>query len=262
MVRAKKSLGQNFLRSEKALLDIVHAGQIEKNETVLEIGPGEGVLTKKLLESGASVIAVEKDDILAEKLNQLFKKEISEKKLKLIHGDIIEVSDKIGLKKNKYKLVANIPYYLTGMIIRTFISFDMLPERSVLLVQKEVAERIVAKDKKQSVLSVIVSLFCDSQIISVVKRGSFAPAPKVDSAIICMWPIKKSFIKNTEHEKKCAHIVKTGFAHKRKVLLKNLEEIFERDTLETVFNKLDLEKNTRAEDLTKEEWKYLLDELV
>lgn len=262
MVRAKKSLGQHFLRSEKALSDIVHASDIQTGDTVLEIGPGEGVLTRKLLEAGAKVIAVEKDDLLFEKLKNTFKKEICDEKLELVHGDIIEKIDDLDLKKGKYKLVANIPYYITGMILRTFISYEKLPERLVLLVQKEVAERIIARDGKQSILSVMTGLFGRSIIVSTVKKGSFVPAPKVDSAVICIWPYKKQFIENKKSEEFFAEIVKTAFSHKRKLLEKNLENIVDRERLIIELEKIGIEKNIRAEDISIEDWMSLLKELI
>lgn len=262
MVKAKKSLGQHFLRSEKALLDIVHASCIEKGDVVLEIGPGEGVLTERLIKEGALVTAVEKDDHLYLKLKDRFAKEIKEKKLKLVHGDIIEVAHSLHLKKGKYKLVANIPYYLTGIIVRTFISYSLLPQRTVLLVQKEVAERAIAKGGKQSVLSVMLGLFGSSIIISTVKRGSFTPAPTVDSSILCMWPHKKSFIKNTEHEYKCATFVKTAFAHKRKLMERNLDDLVEKEILLEALEEIGVGKNARAEDLKIDQWMSVLEKLI
>ncbi len=262
MVRAKKSLGQHFLRSEKALSDIVHASILKKDDIVLEIGPGEGVLTRRLLKEGAYVVAVEKDDLLFEKLCLDFKKEIENKKLKIVHGDIIDVYKNLGLKKGRYKLVANIPYYLTGMILKHFISYEMMPSLLVLLVQKEVAERIVAKNKKQSVLSVITSLFGNSAIVSIVKKGSFVPPPKVDSAIISIWPHKKSIIKDSKEETIYVDTIKAGFLHKRKYLAKNLEELFEEEIIEKAFEESGLSKNIRAEDLSLEDWISLIKSIL
>ena len=173
---AKKSLGQHFLKSERALSSIIESAKISPGETILEIGPGLGVLTEKLLDAGAKVIAVEKDDSLF-----VFLKEKFGEKINLIHEDILDFdSNDLG----KYKIVANIPYNITGAILEKFLSADNQPESMVLLVQKEVAERIVARNNKESILSISVKAYGDPKYIEKVLAGSFVPAPNVDSAII------------------------------------------------------------------------------
>jgi len=150
MILAKKSLGQNFLKSEKALSQIVEAGEIAPGETVLEIGPGLGALTEKLLLSGARVIAVEKDDNLFTRLKGKFKNELEEGRIALIHEDIMGF--KIETLREKYKLIANIPYNITGAILEKFLSASHQPEKMVLVVQKEGEGRKVARDGKESIV--------------------------------------------------------------------------------------------------------------
>ena len=140
-MRAKKSLGQYFLKSERALSVIIEAGNVNEEDTVIEIGPGTGALTEKLLAASCQVLAIEKDDKLYEFLKTKFEKEIKNGKLRLIHDDILEF-DLSKLTASTYKLVANIPYNITGAILKKFLGADYQPETMVLLVQKEVAERI------------------------------------------------------------------------------------------------------------------------
>jgi len=153
--KAKKSLGQNFLKSELALKKIVEAGEVKLDDVILEIGPGKGTLTKKLLEKTKLVIAVEKDRELFEFLKIKFEKEIAEKKLILINEDILEFNCvRQGL--TQYKIIANIPYNITGAILKKFLGGLHQPETMVLMVQHEVAKRIMARDGKESILSISV----------------------------------------------------------------------------------------------------------
>ncbi|MDO8589875.1 MAG: 16S rRNA (adenine(1518)-N(6)/adenine(1519)-N(6))-dimethyltransferase RsmA [bacterium] len=258
-MKAKKSLGQHFLRSEKALRAIVETGDINHGETILEIGPGRGVLTKKLLEAGAKVIAVEKDDELYELLRQVYEKEIENGKLELIHGDIIEF-DLSKLAAKTYKLVANIPYNITGAILKKFLETNCQPERIVLLVQKEVAKRIVAQDGKESILSVSVKVYGAPRYIETVKAGSFTPMPKVDSAIILIDNISKKYFAHFS-EKDFFTTVRTGFKSKRKKLSSNLSAIFAKEKVLETFRKLNLDENLRAEDVGIETWGKLVTHL-
>lgn len=225
-MKAKKSLGQNFLKSAKAVREIVGAGEIVKGETVLEIGPGTGILTRALLDAGAHVVAVEKDRELVELLKGEFVKEIKSKKLELVEGDILTspLAPLLGEGEGKaqYKLIANIPYYITGAIIRKFLDITNQPSMMVLLVQKEVAERIVSRDGKESILSVAVKAYGIPKIISKVPRGAFVPAPNVDSAVLQISNIKH--FGTQAQEKRFFEILHAGFAHKRKKLVSNLKQ--------------------------------------
>lgn len=249
-MKAKKSLGQHFLRSDKALKTIIDTGDLNSKDIVLEIGPGEGVLTQKLLEICARVIAVEKDDFLFELLKEKFNKEITSGKLELIHRDILD----FDIQEKNYKLVANIPYNITGAIIRKFLSLDNQPQLMVLLVQKEVAERIVAKDGKESLLSISVKLFGEPKYVEKVLAGSFVPAPRVDSAIISIKNISRD---NRLDEEKFFSMLHAGFQSKRKKLTSNLSEMFPKIEVLEAFQTLNLSDNTRAEEVSIETWRNL-----
>ena len=267
--RAKKALGQNFLKSIPALNAIIKAGEISKQDIVLEIGPGKGALTKKLLEHGGLVIAVEKDDELTEILKNKFEKEIKEKKLILKNEDILRFNssaisnfssrhpsqntewdprDKKIKNGSTYKIIANIPYNITGAILKKFLTEENQPETMVLMVQNEVARRIVSK--KESILSISVKAYGEPKIVMKVPARYFSPAPKVDSAIIAINHIsRKIFEENNIDEEKFWEIVKNGFAHKRKKLSGNLKNVISSEKLlKSGF------KDKRAEEVSLSDW--------
>ena len=254
-MRAKKSLGQNFLKSEMILRKITEAGNIKKDDIILEIGPGRGALTKQLLASGCQLIAVEKDRELVEFLKQKFKKEIEDKKLILVQGDILdfEVANCKPLTKS-YKLIANIPYNITGSILKKFLTGKNQPENMILMVQHEVAARILARDGKESILSISVKAYGTPKMIAKVDKRYFSPAPKINSAIIEIKDISRKIFKdNGVNEEKFWEIVKKGFAHKRKKLSSNLKY----GGISSVFSQKDslaFLKNKRAENLPLESW--------
>lgn len=255
-IRAKKSLGQNFLKSVLALNKIIEAGEIKKEDNVLEIGPGKGALTQKLLENSDNVIAIEKDKDLIEFLKEKFKKEIEEKKLTLVESDILKY--KIIDKKN-YKIIANIPYNITGAILEKFLTEENQPELMVLMVQNEVAKRIVANDKKESILSVSVKIYGEPKIIMKVPARYFSPAPNVDSAIIKIMNIsRKKFKENSIDEKKFWEIIHNAFAHKRKVLTGNLKSFDKTINWVEILKKINVKEKVRAEDLNLLDWIKLI----
>ncbi len=256
-IHAKKSLGQNFLKSKAALVAMVKAAEITKGDIVLEIGPGKGALTEKLLETGAKVIAVEKDDRLIEVLGEKFEKETKTGQFRLIHGDILELDlDSIGLKQGKYKLIANIPYYITGLIFRKFLSGSIQPSKLIVMVQKEIADRIIARDGKESLLSLAVKVYGKAKKVMKVEKEYFSPQPKVDSAILLIDNISKDFFKDI-NEDSFFEVIKAGFAHKRKVLIANLKDISKKD-LKKVFVDNKISEKARSEDLSLEDWKVLV----
>ncbi len=254
--RAKKSLGQNFLKSKSALNAIVGAGNISTKDTILEIGPGTGALTEYLLATGAKIIAVEKDKDLITLLEEKFQKEISVGQLKIIEKDILKFEPgSINLKNKEYKIIANIPYYITGAILEKFLEGKELPERMVLLVQKEVATRIVARDGKESILSISVKVFGKPKIVVKVPNTAFSPAPKVDSAVLLIENISQE---KFEGEKfsigKFFTLLKVGFAHKRKLLARNLETVVSKEDISRAFLEITISRNARAENLKVEDW--------
>jgi 16S rRNA (adenine1518-N6/adenine1519-N6)-dimethyltransferase len=254
--KAKKSLGQNFLKSEPALRAMCESGNVNEKDIVLEIGPGKGALTKKLLEKAGTVIAIEKDRDLFEILKDKFQSEIKNKKLILVEDDILGFNPATyNLMPLNYKVIANIPYNITGAVFKNFLSNDIQPNTMVLLVQKEVAERIVARDNKESILSLSVKVYGDPKYIMKVGKRFFSPEPKIDSAIIAINNISNKNFKNKNYEKVFFDIIKTGFAHKRKVLRKNLESgEVKLHHIDEIFEKLKINPKTRAEDVRIDNW--------
>lgn len=249
----KKSLGQNFLKSKQAIVDMIRAAGISAGENILEIGPGKGVLTEALLEAGGNVLAVEFDTELIPELEEIFEAQIEDKKLKIIQGDVLDIKpEKLFDKKIGYKIVANIPYYITGAIIRKFLEADLQPRSMALLVQKEVAERIVARDGKASILSISVQAYGEPKYIGKVSARYFTPAPKVDSAILFIDKISKKNFKDISEEN-FFQVVKLAFGQKRKTLIKNLSQTFEnKPSLLEIFARLGVPEQARAEDLSFE----------
>ena len=256
----KKSLGQNFLTSQSALAAIIAVEDIQAKEVVLEVGPGRGALTRELLESGARVVATEKDESLVLFLQKEFADAIKQKHLRLVSGDILKLSlKKLKLGGTPYKIVANIPYYITGKFLRNIFSEEKLPERVVLLLQKEVAERI-ARDKKESVLSLSIRCYGTPRYVKTVPAGSFSPPPSVDSAILLIENISRDFFSGFS-EVFWFRLVKAGFAQKRKKLIRNLESVETRERLQETFRAIGISENSRAEDLSLAVWKKIAGEL-
>lgn len=247
-IPAKKSLGQNFLKSQKALLAMVEAGEVVEEDIVVEIGPGKGALTKYLLEKGSTVIAFEKDHRLIELLNEKFQEFILNKKFFLYEKDILEV-DIEDYVKTEYKLIANIPYYITGEITRTFLSGKCKPSIMVLLVQKEVADRIV--DKKETILSLSIKVFGTPKKVMIVQKEYFSPSPKVDSAIIKISNVSNPF-KTKEEELRFFTLIKKAFGQKRKKINTTLKEF--KDQIKD----WEIIKDKRPEELGVEEWKSIV----
>ena len=244
MSKPKKALGQNFLKSEKIAQEIAEAGEVGFDDIVLEVGPGKGILTEKLLEKAKKVIAVEKDEQLAEFLKDKFK---NNPKLEIIRGDILKFSpmSRRDLDIGRYNIIANIPYYITSHLLRTFLESDNQPSLMVLMVQKEVAERIVAKGKlarrrgRESLLSISVKAYGHPEIMRKVPAGYFSPAPKVDSAVIKISGVSKNFFQDIG-EQKFFETVKKGFSQKRKMLNNNLKA--KKDTFQACKLKLNEQK--------------------
>jgi len=246
-VHPKKSLGQNFLRSPSVARAIAETACEKGSDVVFEIGPGEGALTDELLKRARRVVAIEKDTRLIAPLKKKYAHEIKTKKLSLIEGDTLSTQPWEVIGAPSYVVAANIPYYITGAIIRHLFSAKIQPKRIVLLVQREVAERIVARDHKESILSVSVKIYGTPRIIKKVPAGAFHPRPSVDSAVLLIENIKNPFAHKT-NEKKFFIVLKRGFAHKRKLLRKNLDV-----SAETLAD-CNIIPDARPEIVTKEQW--------
>ncbi len=254
MIRAKKSLGQHFLKSETALAAIIDASDPTPDDIIVEVGPGEGVLTKELVAFAGKVIAIEKDSRLIPILAEKFASEIASGKFEIIEKDILDFDLEIlKFYKHPYKVVANIPYYITGQILRMFLESEHQPELMTLLVQKEVAERIIARDGKESLLSLSVKAFGTPKLVRTVGRGAFSPTPTVDSAILLIENISGKNLGGID-PKFFFTILHAGFAHKRKQLLPNLAAVFPKEKITEALEKCQISPKSRAEDLSLEKW--------
>lgn len=247
IMKPKKSLGQNFLTSIPAKIAIIKAGDVSANDTILEIGPGRGFLTEALVETGATVIALEKDRELIPLLREKF---LLFPSISIIEGDVLTYEP----PHIPYKLIANIPYYITGMILKKFLTHTNFPTKMVVLVQREVAERVVARDGKESILSLSVKAYGVPKLVYRVDKGSFYPIPSVDSAVLAIDGISKKNFVDSHHEEIFFKVIKSGFLHKRKFLLSNLKEEFSGISLEDIFIEQTLSPKVRAEDVTLSEW--------
>ena len=249
-----KYLGQNFLIDNSVLKKIIEAAKLSKNDTVLEIGPGTGNLTIELSKRVKKVIAVEKDKRMVEVLKEVLK---DFKNIKIIQGDILKIPNtRYKIEDRRYKIIANLPYYLTSPVIRKFLEVKRQPKEMILTVQKEVAQRI-CNSKKMNLLAVSVQFYGTSKIISFVSKNSFWPKPKVDSAIIKIVPHKLALI--SVNPRLFFKVVKAGFSHPRKKVLRNFEKELKlnREKVERVFSKHKINFDSRAENLFLKDWLLL-----
>jgi 16S rRNA (adenine1518-N6/adenine1519-N6)-dimethyltransferase len=258
----KKSLGQNFLFDPTILDRIVAAGEVTATDVVLEIGPGAGSLTRCLAETAKQVIAVELDDRLIPILQYTLADHPS---AAVVHGDILASSletlilpnQKSEIKNQKFKVVANIPYYLTSAIIRHLLESKIKPSLIVLTVQREVAERLCAKPPEMSVLAVSVQVYGEPRIVGVIPASAFYPKPDVDSAIVRIDLFSDSPFADSDATDQFFSIVKAGFSQKRKKLKNALASglKMKMEEVEEMLNKAGIDSNRRAETLSVEEWK-------
>ena len=256
----KKSLGQHFLHSKHYLEKVAQAAQLTKGSVVLEIGPGEGALTDVLLAHGAKVIAIEKDRRLIPILEEKFASQIKNKKLTIVEADALEfdVSKHIP---HTYTVVGNIPYYITGALIRKYLTVAPQPSTLVFLIQKEVAERITGrgadrKRPKESILSLSVKAYGVPKYVATVPGGAFMPPPKVDSAILAVTGISRKNFKTMANEERFFELVRAGFAQKRKLLKRNIQRVLGESTEEMLVRAV-IDPKARAEDVPLEKWLLL-----
>lgn len=236
------------------------AGGVAPGDTVVEIGPGTGILTQAILARGATVIAVETDDRALAVLNETFAPEIAQNKLILHKADARELDlPALGVTPHAYKVIANIPYYISGLLFRTFLDSDCQPSDLVFLVQKEVAERI-ARAPKESLLSLSVKVFGDVSYVNTIKKSHFTPPPKIDSAIISVHDISDDYFDGFTKQQ-YFQVLKAGFGQKRKQLQANLKPLFPKETIETALQAADLPNTVRAEDINLTEWGIIIKNL-
>ena len=244
----KKSLGQNFLRDNNIIKKISDAIDSNKEDLIIEIGPGAGALTKELVKKESDIICFEIDERLKNVLS-----DIKSNKLNIIYKDFlkINISDYINKKYKRIFFVGNLPYYITTAIINKIVS-ESNPYEIIIMIQKEVAERFMAKpnSKEYGSLSVFLQYNFDIEKICLVSKNCFIPVPKVDSMVIKLKNNKKAGIKN---EKKFYKLVKDAFKQKRKNLRNNLKN-YNLDNIEKILNSFNKDLTYRAEEITLDEF--------
>jgi len=273
--KPEKYLGQHFILSKKALAQMIAAAEIKKNDTIVEIGPGLGTLTQELAKTNTKIIAIEKDPAMIAILKETL---ADYKNVKIIQADAHKIGvGHLFLSKYKYKIVANLPYNVATFLIRQWLDPPpsprlrrARPELMVLMIQKEVAQRMTAKPPKMNLLAVSVQFYADVKIIDYVPAEAFWPRPKVDSAIIKIVP-KKRPPRKTRRAFFAA--VKAGFSQPRKQLIGNLAKKFSarggsasggnipKEKLLGIFENLNISECARAENLSLEQWILLAKEI-
>lgn len=268
-IAPKRSLGQNFLINPGVLNKIVEVAEISKEDLVLEVGPGTGNLTEKIAERAGKVVTVEKDGRLIKPLKEKFK----DSNVEVVEGNVLKIDVRTLLDNNiplskasgniKYKIVANIPYYITSNLLRTIFEKWPKPKLIVLTIQKEVAQRIVAKPPYMNLLALSVQLYSEPKIISYISKGSFRPMPKIDSAIIRLSLRPENL--NPKQKEEFFKLIKVGFTGKRKQLANNLFKNFSigilKEDLSKIFKEIGFKNDVRAENLSLNQWLALSEKL-
>lgn len=261
MIYAKKSLGQNFLSNPRILERIIEAGEVTPADTVLEIGPGTGNLTETLSQKAGRVIAVEKDQRLIEPLKEKFPAATN---VHVIEGDILALPEDFfktwNLETENYKVIANIPYYLTSHLLRVMLEDWPGPFLVVLMVQKEVAQRILATAPDMNLLALSVQFFATAELVQHVARGNFRPMPAVDSSVIKITP--KATVPSISRTHFFA-LARAAFQEKRKQLANSLGKHLELDrrVLEEHLHAMDIPSTSRPEELSLGQWLTLTERL-
>lgn len=248
-LRNNKSLGQHWLRDRDVLAHIADCAELEPTDTVLEIGPGLGTLTSELLRRSEKVLAVEFDGELARKLPAQF----PGKNLEVVQSDILAFD--LSVMPEDYKVVANVPYYITSKIVQLLMTAENKPSIAVLLIQKEVAERLAAKPGDMSILAVSAQLFADVTVGDVVPAAMFTPPPKVDSQVVILKTRSQPFLTDVD-EKDFFRVVKAGFSAKRKQLRSSLSGglAISKQDAEVLLQKAGISPDLRAEALSLDQW--------
>lgn len=254
-IKPQKKLGQNFLVDANVARKVVWLAQLKKEDQVVEVGGGLGALTELVAPQVKKLIVYEIDKRLVEVLKELFS---ADKSIAIYHGDILKVQDKdLAID---YKIVANLPYQITSFFLRHFLERTNHPQEILLIMQKELAERIVAKDGKNSLLSLAVNFYSQPEIIGTISSNCFWPKPKVDSAIIRFTQVQKKFnlFINDQEQKLFFKIIKAAFSAKRRQIHNNLSTLnLTKEQIENILLKSKISKMSRAEDLKIEDFMLL-----
>lgn len=257
-LKAKKSLGQNFLQDAEIIERIFEAAEVQPTDWVLEIGPGTGVLTFRLAEQVEKVLAIELDHQLVLRLQQHF---IDSKSVSILEGNILDVNLKelletSGFAEHPYKIIANIPYYITAPIIRTLLALPYQPTTLTLMVQDAVADRLAAQPGDMSLLSIMAQYYAAVEKKFFVPKEAFDPVPKVDSAVIRITP-KRAY--DPEEDRKLFRLIRAGFAARRKTLANNLSSSLSvpKADVEEKLTRLGMRVDIRAQALSVDDWERL-----
>ncbi len=254
-IAPKKSLGQNFLFDDGLLEKIVLAADLDRQEEVLEVGPGLGALTRQLAIHSGRVVAVELD----QRMLPVLEDELAAfNNVELVHGDVLGL-DPADWFDGPFVVVANVPYYITGAILRHLLSGQPQPRRIVMTVQKEVAERLTAQPPNMSLLAISVQYYGDVRRVSTVKAGAFWPRPEVDSAVI---RIDVDTAQPAGDEAAFFRVARAGFSEKRKQLKNNLKQLGDEATISAALGAAGIDGQRRAETLSLAEWRGLVKALA
>lgn len=247
-----KSLGQHWLHDRDVLAHIAECAELSADDTVLEIGPGLGTLTSEILRHAGRVVAVEFDPELARKLPGQF----PGKNLEVRNEDILQFD--LSVLPAGYKVVANVPYYITSKIIQKLMTAENKPSIAVLLVQKEVAERIAAQPGDMSILAISAQVFAQARLGDMVPAKLFTPPPKVDSQVVILKTHSDPLVGPAD-EKAFFHVVKAGFSSKRKKLRSSLSGGLgiSKEEVEKLLKSVSISPDSRAEDLSIDDWQRL-----
>ncbi|HSL42832.1 MAG TPA: 16S rRNA (adenine(1518)-N(6)/adenine(1519)-N(6))-dimethyltransferase RsmA [Anaerolineales bacterium] len=254
-LRAHKSLGQNFLQDPQALEEIIMAAEIQPGDTVLEIGPGLGSLTRYLAVVSKEVVAVELDENLLAPLKAVLS---PYQNVRIVHGDILKLPLKELISADEYIVVANIPYYITSAVIRHLLENELKPRRVVLTVQKEVAQRICARPGDMSLLALSVQIYGEPRIVTYIPAGAFFPPPKVDSAVLAV-EIYPAPLIAADTLDTFFKLIKAGFGQKRKTLRNSLSSGLHISPAQAsdLLTRAEIDPQRRAETLSIREWELL-----
>lgn len=262
-IRPSSDYGQNYLTSPQPIEVMVEAAGVNKKDTIVEVGPGFGVLTFALVDAAEKVIAFEIEKKLLPYWNTVKKRE-GIKNLEIIWGNVLYEFEKFsGTLPKKYKVVANLPYQITSPILQLFLEAKNKPQSLTIMVQKEVAERICAAPGELSVLGLSVQYYGRPEIMAVVSRQYYWPEPKVDSAILKIEVYDTPEV-DAAATKNFFHLAKVGFANRRKLLSKNLLNVIGKDKkeeLKNIFSELGIKDLARAQELSLDQWKKLAKKL-
>ncbi len=253
-IKPIKHLGQNFLIDKNTVRKVIKTADLKPEDIILEIGPGLGALTQELAKKAKKIIAVEKDARMCQALKEQLKDfdNIEIINQDILKFEIIKLFKNLKFKIKNYKIVANLPFYITAPVIRKFLESENPPQEMVLIIQKEVAQRISAQPPKMSILAVSVQFYAEAKIISYISKKSFRPRPKVDAAIIKIKPENKYQTDDAKFFK----IVKAGFSQPRKQLINNLSKKLKinKQKINSLLFSAGVEPTQRAETLSINDW--------